>query len=111
MTKPSKKMNCLACQSVSRTNSENEGDLIDITIGLRIILEKDEISAKMEYPKPKYGKMRCASSINVPPDKNIHRRCHSTVAGSVEGQPKLVRSCGMRRDWSFEDLRRHTLKA
>ncbi|KAK7307303.1 hypothetical protein VNO77_40238 [Canavalia gladiata] len=34
--------------------------------------------------------------------KADHRRVQST--GNVPSEPKLVRSCGMRRNWSFEDL-------
>lgn len=36
-----------------------------------------------------------------------HRRMHSTGAVTFEGtaKPRLVRSSGMRRDWSFENLR------
>lgn len=107
-------MNCLACQGVVRTNSIDEfGDLIDVPTGLWRIEETDEISTKSaplkQPPKPDYGKMRSTSSVGVPRDKkvkNVPRRCNSTIAGSVEDQPKLVRSCGMRRDWSFEDLRK-----
>lgn len=107
-------MNCLACQSIVRTNSEKEGDFFHVTTGLWTIEETEEISTKMSPPKPDYGKMRSASSLNVPHDKkvmkNVPRRCHSSVVGSIEDQPKLVRSSGMRRDWSFEDLRQ-ALKA
>ncbi|KAK1356558.1 hypothetical protein POM88_049814 [Heracleum sosnowskyi] len=110
-------MNCLSCQSVVRTTSMEElGDLIDFPTGLWPIDEEtDEISTKTapveQPPKPDYGKMRSASTVGVPrhDDKkvnNVHRRCNSTVAGSVEDKPKLVRSCGMRREWSFEDLRK-----
>ena len=106
-------MNCLACQGVVRTNSDNEGDFYYKTSGLWIIEEKDEILTQSAPLKPDYGKMRSSSSIIVPlvkNFKNVPRRSHSTVAGLVEDQPKLVRSSGMRRDWSFEDLRR-TVKA
>lgn len=108
-------MNCLACQGVVRTDSIEEfGDLIDVPTGLSTIEETDEVSTKTaplkQPPKPDYGKMRSVSTISVPRDqkkvKNVPRRCNSTIAGSVEDQPKLVRSCGMRRDWSFEDLRK-----
>lgn len=108
-------MNCLACQSVVRTNSIEEfGDLIDVPTGLWTIEETSEISIKSaplkQPPKPDYGTMRSTSSVVVPRDKkvvkNVPRRCNSTIAGSVEDQPKLVRSSGMRRDWSFEDLRK-----
>ncbi|KAG6596735.1 hypothetical protein SDJN02_09452, partial [Cucurbita argyrosperma subsp. argyrosperma] len=37
-----------------------------------------------------------------------HRRLHSTGAVAFGGpgkEPRLIRSAGMRRDWSFEDLR------
>lgn len=105
-------MNCLACQGVVRTNSIEEfGDPIDVPTSLWTIQETD--TKTPPPPKPDYGNiMRSASIVGVPRHhNNVPRRCHSTVAASVEDQPKLVRSCGMRRDWSFEDLRKTTLTA
>ncbi|KAK8478279.1 hypothetical protein V6N13_073347 [Hibiscus sabdariffa] len=46
--------------------------------------------------------------------KKGHRR-RNTIAttyeskgGDIDSKPKLVRSCGMRRDWILEDLRKMT---
>ncbi|XP_054823699.1 uncharacterized protein LOC129321812 [Prosopis cineraria] len=38
--------------------------------------------------------------------KREHRRAHSTGSAALPGsvEPRLVRSPGIRRDWSFEDL-------
>ncbi|KAL8089030.1 uncharacterized protein LOC141695706 [Apium graveolens] len=111
-------MNCLACQGVVRTNSIKEfGELIDVPLaaGLWTNEETDEIPTKSaplkQPPKPDYGKMRSTSNVGAPFNHkkvkiNVPRRCNSTIAGSIEDQPKLVRSSGMRRDWSFEDLRK-----
>lgn len=49
-----------------------------------------------------------AGSFDMPPKKTrkTHRRAFTTIGGTAEqGEPRLVRSGGMRRDWSFEDLR------
>ncbi|KAK7309620.1 hypothetical protein RJT34_06502 [Clitoria ternatea] len=36
--------------------------------------------------------------------KAEHRRAHSTGNVPYDSEPKLIRSSGMRRDWSFENL-------
>ena len=52
-----------------------------------------------------YEKMRNESKEK--PARVGHHRLHSISGfGGYEDGPRLVRSCGMRRDWSFEDLRK-----
>ncbi|XP_022717777.1 uncharacterized protein LOC111276252 isoform X3 [Durio zibethinus] len=57
-----------------------------------------------------YEEIRSEPLMSVAPRKKIkkggHRRLNTidTTYGA-EGEPRLVRSCGMRRDWSFENLR------
>ncbi|KAA8522053.1 hypothetical protein F0562_012633 [Nyssa sinensis] len=57
-------------------------------------------------PRP-YEKMRNGSAMG--PEKRVmkaHRRIFSSGPVELESStPRLVRSCGMRRDWSFENLR------
>ncbi|GFS32574.1 hypothetical protein Acr_00g0023280 [Actinidia rufa] len=55
-------------------------------------------------PRP-YEKMR--NELKEKPTRAGHHRLHSISGlGEYEDGPRLVRSCGMRRDWSFEDLRK-----
>ncbi|WOK92734.1 hypothetical protein Cni_G01425 [Canna indica] len=68
-----------------------------------------------ELTPPPYAHLRSRSIAGNPDDKKkIHRKVSSTgspLLGGMEvreaatDQPRLVRSRGMRRDWSFEDLR------
>lgn len=109
-------LNCLTCQGIPRTNSDKEGENLRLGLGK---LERSSWTGNLGPPRPNinsnYEKMktlRSASSL-VPPKKVAKNkaplRFHSS--GSIgsfndeEEEPKLVRSCGMRRDWSFEDLR------
>lgn len=117
-------LSCLTCQKIIRTDSEKElrehdGNGKD-SFGLLSKAERVSWSGNLTpRQRPNYEKMRSGSSL-VPTKKmwkKAHHLMHSSGAiGSVEfsinEQPKLARSCGMRRDWSFEDLsRRHTVKA
>lgn len=56
-------------------------------------------------PMSNYGKMRARSNLMAgKKEKEAHFRTHHS--GPVDlASPRLVRSSGMRRDWSFEDLR------
>ncbi|KAI3469149.1 hypothetical protein Pfo_025812 [Paulownia fortunei] len=64
-------------------------------------------------PKPNFRKMRSRSNLGPtnkskktpPPLHRIHNSGPSALFGSAPPTPRLVRSSGMRRDWSFEDLR------
>ncbi|CAK9142788.1 unnamed protein product [Ilex paraguariensis] len=92
-------LNCLTCQSMRRTDSKKElreGIFDHEKPNLSLCLGRVERSwsGNLAPPRP-YEKFKKAT-----------HRIHSS--GPVEfesGAPKLVRSCGMRRDWSFEDLR------
>ncbi|CAN0842905.1 hypothetical protein LINGRAHAP2_LOCUS3711 [Linum grandiflorum] len=69
-------LNCLTCSSLTRNNSERE---------------YEQLSRMMKK----------SSSRRV-----IHGNPPMVAAFSGDGgEPKLVRSSGMRRDWSFENLR------
>ncbi|KAG8382486.1 hypothetical protein BUALT_Bualt05G0082300 [Buddleja alternifolia] len=65
-------------------------------------------------PKPNYPKMRSRSNLgptkkpnNGPTPLHLAHNCGPAAAfESSQATPRLVRSSGMRRDWSFEDLRR-----
>ncbi|KAJ8754435.1 hypothetical protein K2173_002886 [Erythroxylum novogranatense] len=102
-------LNCLTCQVLQRTDSERE--------------------YLPEKPKKKVFKVERNWSGNItPPPSPLdsiggvvggvvsastlkgHRRFSSTGAIMFKEncEPKLVRSSGMRRDWSFEDLERRT---
>ncbi|KAM7525423.1 hypothetical protein LguiA_015325 [Lonicera macranthoides] len=91
-------LNCLSCQNVQRTDSIKE---------LREGQDGEEKAQfRMWAPRP-FEQMRTTSAIMVPKKVNTHHhRIHSSgVVPFDDGQPKLVRSCGMRRDWSFENVR------
>ncbi|CAE6030448.1 unnamed protein product [Arabidopsis arenosa] len=92
-------LNCLACHILQRTDSDREiGSLKDSNF-------------KENFATSRYDKMvRNRSSLPVVRRVNKgHRRLYSAeimVYGELD-EPKLVRSSGIRRDWSFEDLKKH----
>lgn len=96
-------LNCLTC----RTNSEKFSH--DSERYRKICC----ISCSGTLASPPYEQIRepvtsqsmqLVSSKKV---KKVHRRFKSTSVAAFEEntEPRLVRSAGMRRDWSFEDLR------
>ncbi|KAK2995914.1 hypothetical protein RJ640_029796 [Escallonia rubra] len=105
-------LNCLTCQSMQRTDSD--GDLREskykdkAKFGLCLgRVERSWSGNLLAAPRP-YEKMRSSSSLLVAAKKvkKAPHRIHSSGPVELEyGQPRLVRSSGMRRDWSFEDLR------
>ncbi|KAK3183025.1 hypothetical protein Dsin_030311 [Dipteronia sinensis] len=97
-------INCLACQ---RTDSKREHghhghDIYRNFSSCCIKKVERSWSGNLAPPSPPpYEQIRNASKNR----KKNCRRLHSTGAvydGADE--PRLVRSAGMRRDWSFEDL-------
>ncbi|GKV10694.1 hypothetical protein SLEP1_g22022 [Rubroshorea leprosula] len=119
-------INCLTCQDLQRTNSDINIDydrvdpkphfLSDLTCCLRSWSENPRPPPYEQIyifvkPKKPYERVGGSGPLVTPAKKVImksHRRINSTGAVSYEtgGEPRLVRSSGMRRDWSFlDDLR------
>ncbi|GAA0176070.1 hypothetical protein Leryth_004692 [Lithospermum erythrorhizon] len=110
-------LNCLICQ-VTRTNSDN--DLQHLTMSsceknnkIRLVDEAGSRSFSGNHGRrPPHEKSKPGLSVVVEATKNNTRQGYQRrryQSGPVEYQPtspRLVRSSGMRRDWSFEDLRR-----
>ncbi|CAH8300103.1 unnamed protein product [Eruca vesicaria subsp. sativa] len=84
-------LNCLACHILQRSNSDIDSNITEnfVTSGYKKVGRK--IPTLPAVRRVKTG----------------HRRLHSAgtiVYGDLD-EPKLVRSSGIRRDWSFEDLK------
>ncbi|XP_038725797.1 uncharacterized protein LOC120016898 [Tripterygium wilfordii] len=101
-------LNCLTCQSSQRTNSEQEYCNRGKQCKKIFCIKVDRSWSGNLNPQP-YKQIRSGSKVVAAQKmRNCHRRLNSTGAVIFEGsgaEPRLVRSCGMRRDWSFEDLR------
>ncbi|KAL3497790.1 hypothetical protein ACH5RR_040522 [Cinchona calisaya] len=106
-------LNCLTWQGVKRTDS-------DVDIRERLCQEKPHINRFLAgfdrswsgnlAPRPNNHDKMTRGTIQMV-DKNTkaaHYRIHNSAPAGFEdtGSPRLARRCGMRRDWSFEDLRR-----
>ncbi|XP_059655096.1 uncharacterized protein LOC132302263 [Cornus florida] len=104
-------LNCLTCQSLQRVDSERDcsKNYQQDKSNLSLCWSKVERSwsGNLGTPRP-YNKMRNESSGFVGTTKRVkkgHHRVHTSASLQFESStPRLVRSCGMRRDWSFEDL-------
>ncbi|KAJ7953458.1 putative Plant/MZA15-19 protein [Quillaja saponaria] len=102
-------LNCLTCQSIQRTDSERRGDYGKEYSLRKLFCVQMERSWSGNMSPPSYEQIR-SGAVEVVKKKirrGGHRRIHSTgtVAFERDTEPRLVRSCGMRRDWSFENLR------
>ncbi|KAL7164873.1 hypothetical protein ACSBR2_040711 [Camellia fascicularis] len=102
-------LNCLTCQNLPRVDSEKEltesSDKPLFT--LRRFKNVDRTwSGNLAPPRP-YEKIRNhnESAMARKAAKNNHHRLHGSGPIGYDNGPKLVRSSGMRRDWSFEDLK------
>ncbi|XP_022923493.1 uncharacterized protein LOC111431168 [Cucurbita moschata] len=84
-------LNCLSCQLLQRTDSERDPDP----------QHQNYYSVQIEPSGRSWSALPEDQAPPVAP-----RRLHSSGPISLGSkEPKLVRSSGMRRDWSFEDLR------
>lgn len=110
-----------------RTNSDKEGENLRLGLGK---YERSSWTGNLGPPRANmndnnnFEKMNnaktclrtCSSLVpqkkvkSKPPIRFASSGSIGSYADEEEEEPKLVRSCGMRRDWSFEDLRR-TAKA
>lgn len=103
-------LSCLSCQFMDGNTSDPENECNCHKVSGRLYNVKVERSWSGNIPPSPspYKKMRNkCMNVKVKVMKTVHYPRYST--GSIEfkgnnDEPKLVRSCGMRRDWSFEDL-------
>ncbi|GKU95752.1 hypothetical protein SLEP1_g9074 [Rubroshorea leprosula] len=109
-------LNCLTCQVLQRTNSYNDGDCGQVNHQKPHF--RPEITCCLRNWSGNLSPPPFRSGSLMPPAKkkllmkSSHRRLNSTGTLSFETdvEPRLVRSSGMRRDWSFEELREETRK-
>ncbi|KAF8412541.1 hypothetical protein HHK36_000529 [Tetracentron sinense] len=103
-------LSCLICHTLKRTDSETDMGYEHDKPRLRVCCVKVERSwSAGNLTPPRYEQIRNESRVVTKKARNGHRRLHTTGAVACEGlavaeEPRLLRSCGMRRDWSFEDL-------
>ena len=115
-------LNCLNCQVLKRTDSDGrEMDFRAENYSYEKLLRSKQAQqrswsgnlAPMVAPPPVNGNYaeQTKSGLVVVAHKKVsksgHRRLNSAGALGFEGtaEPRLLRSSGMRRDWSFENLR------
>nr|DAD24050.1 TPA_asm: hypothetical protein HUJ06_025513 [Nelumbo nucifera] len=102
---------CLSGEGSTMTEPDSEFVHEQVKPRFRLCCIGVERSWSGSLTPPPYNKiMRSESPTEMKNNrKKGHRRIHSTgaVAFGMEtgtGEPRLLRSGGMRRDWSFEDL-------
>ncbi|XP_021890752.1 uncharacterized protein LOC110809281 [Carica papaya] len=107
-------LNCLTCQTLLRTDSDREYDNNTIDEEDQVVenlyYEKTERNWSRNLTPPVYKKMKSGSLLVTSSRKvkRSHRRLNTStgvVGYETSAEPKLERSVGMRREWSFEDLR------
>ncbi|XWS49564.1 hypothetical protein CRYUN_Cryun12cG0013900 [Craigia yunnanensis] len=108
-------LNCLTSQVLRRTDSNNDRDCGKEKDSRKFCCIMVERSWSGNISPAAYEQIRSTEPMSLLPSKKIkkgHRRLNTidTTYGAVafeadDGEPRLVRSSGMRRDWSFEDLK------
>ncbi|XP_057975931.1 uncharacterized protein LOC131163351 [Malania oleifera] len=104
-------LNCLTCPTMQRTDSDGNTRYEPYKPPMILCCPKISRNWSGNLAPPPYEEMR--SGPFAKKAKKSHRHLRSTNDAMLEGafmeeentEPRLVRSCGMRRDWSFEDLR------
>lgn len=114
-------LNCLTCQVLQRTDSSgserdhNYGKAKKACNRKLCCVNVDRSWSGNLTPPPYYEQIEKSAPLLGEHEKKKaaaknagHRRLFSTGGVAYEGstEPKLVRSAGMRRDWSFENLGR-----
>ncbi|MCL7049855.1 hypothetical protein MKW94_002726 [Papaver nudicaule] len=96
---------CLSSQTSKKVEGEPD-------CGLKLCCIGVDRSWSGNLTPPPYEQIGNGSSVPTSKGRRgHHRRIHSTGILAFEGrngesgEPRLMRSCGMRRDWSFENLR------
>lgn len=114
-------LSCLTCK-ISRTDSTNELNekKFDTNVD-KNNKEKHKFSRRSvdrswsgNLESTSNVKKKLSHSLSIIPENKVkkgsHRSCNSGPVEFPTDTPKLVRSPGIRRDWSFEDLQRQTVR-
>ncbi|XP_058106563.1 uncharacterized protein LOC131249830 [Magnolia sinica] len=95
---------CLTCQTLLRTES--------------LDMETEQLDPNLNRLRSNGPDRNWSGCLLPPPYENkrkaLHKRGGSVASANIEeqavadasGEPRLQRSRGMRRDWSFEDLKK-----
>ncbi|GAB4834740.1 hypothetical protein Ancab_033004 [Ancistrocladus abbreviatus] len=97
-------LNCLNCPVLHRIDSDCCTRFVNKAICCKVMVDRSW-SGNLN-PDAYYEKMRGSSGMTKKKAKQDQRRIGSTGAVDLEEnpKPKLIRSGGMRREWSFECL-------
>ncbi|KAG9454493.1 hypothetical protein H6P81_007397 [Aristolochia fimbriata] len=118
-------LSCLTCQGLQRTDSDKCLDehiqpFERLTTGAAARKRSGCLGCSPRERLRKGSSSFTATSSSIPPQSKAARlrkyattatanmEEHAAAAVGTE-QPRLVRSSGMRRDWSFEDLQKKVL--
>ncbi|XP_059441812.1 uncharacterized protein LOC132174132 [Corylus avellana] len=102
-------LNCLTCRFIMDGNmSDSENEYCRGECCGKLCCAK--VRRRCQWNVLTYKQMRIGSLNNAEKlIKKSYRRNFSTGAVAFGGggstEPRLLRSCAMRRDWSFEDMR------
>ncbi|KAI6707519.1 hypothetical protein NL676_010481 [Syzygium grande] len=109
-------LNCLTCQAQRREDLDLDYGCIDEEEGphnLCCVIVDRNWSGPLATPSYEHISRSGPLGLHMKKVKKGHRRLWGTAASSFRkkpmagsGEARLVRSSGMRRDWSFEDLRK-----
>lgn len=97
-------LNCLACSQVVKTDSPIEcaPESPSLRKSRSMAVDRGSWSGNninVTPPHERHGTRGPMAKI-----KREHRRTQSAADAFHQGEPRLIRSPGMRRDWSFENL-------
>nr|AGH62538.1 pollen-specific small CDPK-interacting protein 1 [Petunia integrifolia subsp. inflata] len=100
-------LSCLTCNVLRRTDSDNEqrGRFNNDENSLCLGRVDRSWSGNLAAPRPSSQKMTTLTSS----DDSNHRH-HNSGPMEFPSTPRLLRSPGVRRDWSFEDICRQMVE-
>ncbi|XP_038905810.1 uncharacterized protein LOC120091761 [Benincasa hispida] len=97
-------LNCLSCQILQRTDSERHRDQQIQTYYASDEFDSSERSWSGNLSFRPHDRHNRGGFRGLPENK-VAPISHRRAVSFGGKEPRLVRSSGMRRDWSFEDLR------
>ncbi|KAM3270902.1 hypothetical protein P3S67_029104 [Capsicum chacoense] len=105
-------LNCLTCKVLKRTDSDEELQKrinhVEEKSNFRLFpggIERNWSGNLVSKPRVEKRRTRSLLGQETTPRKDARRIHNSGPMEYLPDTPKLARSPGMRRDWSFEDLR------
>lgn len=110
-------LSCLACKKLRRVNSDLALEPLNPSSGRPRLTGHRNLSGCLAWPPNHRTGLHCRPLVprdarrplRRVPSSSAASNCMKVACGAAAKGPQLRRSSGMRRDWSFEDLKKDVM--